>query len=67
MAKRRRPAKSSPEAEGVSDVPSPAAANMLGLTTTDPLPQAAARLTLAASRPEDFFQADESIAQVSAH
>lgn len=35
------------------------------LNTTTDLQQAADRLSLAASRPEDFFQASDSIAQVS--
>ncbi|CAM9426697.1 unnamed protein product [Ectocarpus sp. 6 AP-2014] len=74
MAKRRRAAETSPVLEGASGTgtPQPAAAataaaaadtTMLALDHTTDLQQAADRLTLAASRPEDFFQANETIAE----
>lgn len=66
MAKRPRTVKGSPVAEKTSGTPSPATTNSLpsGLNTATDLRHAAERLTLAASRPEDFFQANEGIAQV---
>ncbi|CAB1113499.1 unnamed protein product [Ectocarpus sp. CCAP 1310/34] len=73
MAKRRRAAETSPVLEGASGTgtpqhvaaaaAAPAATTMLALDHTTDLQQAADRLTLAASRPEDFFQANEAIAE----
>ena len=66
MAKRPRPDKGLLAAEKAGAAPSPATTKTLpaGVNTATDLRHAADRLTMAASRPEDFFQANDGIAQV---